>query len=145
MKGAGWNESDDADFGCVSRVQGPGPHGDGTPLDALKRLVWASFERARRHPAGCAGLLGEPELGHAKDDSHGPSVFEMVWRHVRAAQRAGELKAADALLMSALIVGSLAGAADFAKFSGAGQESRLDDPECVALLLLDLMTTKTCN
>ena len=77
----------------MSAADNEGAHGDPTSLEALKRAVRGFFELARRLPTSAAHLFGEPGSGRAEGVSEGPSAFEMLSRHVRAAQRAGELKA----------------------------------------------------
>jgi hypothetical protein len=135
----------DADFECALRAQSNGFHGDATALDTLKRAVRMSFDLARFLPAREACLFGGSEFGRPKGDLEDRTVFETLWSHVRAAQRAGEVKAADPLLVTALIVSSIVGAADLAQYARAEQESSINDGECPALLLLDLLTTKNCN
>ena len=73
------------------------------------------------------------------------SAFEMLSRHVRAAQRAGELKAGDPSLMTALIVGAVVGAADVLRYARPNHERRGRDAEIPPLLLIDLLSTKGCN
>ena len=139
------DEAFDADFERALGTQSNGPHGDATALDALKRAVRMSFDLARYLPACEACLFGGSEASGPKSDLEDRTVFETLWSDVRAAQRAGELKAADALLVTALIVSSVVGAADLAQYARAEPESSINGGECPALLLLDLLTTKNCN
>ena len=131
----------DGEIWRAGRAQGNGADGGPTALDALKRMVRGSFELARDLPCGGACLFGEPR----SEQATGPTTFEMISRHVRAAQRAGELKAADAFLMTVLILGSVVGAADLIQYVRAGEDGSINEGECPPLLLLDLLTTKTCN
>jgi hypothetical protein len=96
-------------------------------------------------PTGGALLFGEPGSGRAEGTPECPSAFELLSRHVRAAQRAGKLKAGDASLMTTLIVGSVLGAADLAQCARAKPGWCASDPDIPALLLLDLLATKGCN
>lgn len=114
-------------------------HGGPPPLEALKRMVRGSFELARRLPGG-----GEYSLEAGACAAEGP-VFERLSRQVRAAQRAGALKAGDASLIAALIVGSLVGAADLARRGRRKCANDEREAECPSLLLLDLLATKGCN
>ncbi len=133
----------DTDFERALRAQSNGAHGDATALAALKRAVRTSFDLARYLPA-CEACLFDGS-GDPESDLEDRTVFETLWSHVCAAQRAGELKAADALLVTALIVSSVVGAADLAQYARVEPESRINDGDCPALLLLDLLTTKNCN
>ncbi len=81
-----------------------GPHGDPTPLKALKRIVRSSFERER-----CSSTDRQDLNGRSTPD---PSAFEMLSSEVRAAQCAGELRAGDAAIMATLIISAVLGAAE---------------------------------
>jgi hypothetical protein len=135
----------DADFERALRAQSDGPHDDGTALDALKRAVRTSFDLARCLPVCEACLFGGSEFDRPKGDLEDRTVFETLWSQLRAAQRAGEVRAADAFLVTALILSSVVGAADLAQHARAEQKNSINDGECPALLLLDLLTTKNCN
>ncbi len=131
--------------GRTGRVEHDGLGGSQTPLAALKRAVGESFVRARDAPACGAHFLGEPGFGQADRESDEASVFEMLSRHVRAAQRAGELKAADASLLTTLIIGAIVGTADFLQYARPNRKRLASDAEFPPLLLLDLLSTKGCN
>jgi len=114
------NEISDAREG-VARMS-EGWRRDPTPLEVLRRAVQGSFELARRLPTSRARLFDESGFGRAEGEPQGPSAFDLLSRHVRAAQRAGELKAGDASLLTALIVGSILGAADLgSSLNGVGK------------------------
>ncbi len=116
---------------------------DPTPLETLRRAVRGLFELARRLPTGGVYLFGES--GRMEDESEGPSAFEMLSRHVRAAQRAGELKAGDVSLMPTLIACTILGAADLAQHARAKPGTGASEAHMPPLLLLDLLATKGCN
>ncbi len=140
-----WTENEISDaLEGVARMS-EGWRRDPTPLEVLRRAVQGSFELARRLPTSRARLFGESGFGQAEGEPQGPSAFDLLSRHVRAAQRAGELKAGDASLLMALIVGSVLGAADLAQYTGAKPGRCAIDADIPALLLLDLLATKGCN
>lgn len=116
-----------------------------TPLAALKRVMDESFDHAQRAPIHGAQFLGGPRIGQAECEPDEISVFEMLARHVRAAQRAGELKAGDASLMTTLIIGAVVGAADLLQYGRPDRGNLDSDAEFPPLLLLDLLSTKRCN
>jgi hypothetical protein len=118
---------------------------DQTPLAALKRAVRESFDRARCVPTDGVHFLGEPRFGQTECGSDEGRAFETFSRHVRAAQRAGELKAGDPSLMTALIVGAMVGAADLLRYARPNPQRLARDPEFPPLLLLDLLSTRACN
>jgi hypothetical protein len=140
-----WTEKEISDaLEAVARTS-EGWRRDPTPLEVLRRAVQGSFELARRLPSSRVRLFGEAGFGRAEGQPQGPSVFDLLSRHVRAAQRAGELKAGDASLLTALIVGSVLGAADLAQHTGAKRGRCAIEEDIPALLLLDLLATKGCN
>jgi len=112
-------------------LKGSDSRGDFTPLKALKRLVRWSLESECRPQDGRADLTGE--------------FFTMLLSLVRAAQGAGEIRAGDASLITALIVGSVIGAADLSRHVRSKRECGASDLECPPLFLLDLLGTKNCN
>lgn len=115
-----------------------------TPLEALKHAVRGSFERVRYLPTGQARWFGEPGFDRSESGgSDAQGAFDMLSRHVRAAQRAGEIKAGDASLMTALIIGSVLGAADLARYARA--RPCVSESDFLPLLLLELLTTKGYN
>ncbi len=119
--------------------------GDQTPLGALNRVVRESFDRAARLPSRGSYPFKEPKDDEAEREADEAGVFEMFSKHVRAAQRAGELKAGDTSLMTALIVGSVVGAADLSRYSRPNWEKGAREAEFPPLLLLDLLSTRSCN
>lgn len=78
-------------FERVSAPDSEGGRCDPKPLEALRRAVRDLFELACRSPGGGAYLFAE--AGRMENESESSSAFETLLGHVRAAQRAGEVKA----------------------------------------------------
>ena len=118
------------------RIDAAKEHGS-TPLNVLRRMVHDSWEEERRPRVGRNG----PE-GRSISD---PTAFEILSRQVRAAQRAGQLKAGDSSIIATLLVGAVLGAADFARRPRASRNGQTGERECPPLFLLNLLGTKSCN
>jgi hypothetical protein len=124
-------------FGGASAAKGA--RRDPMPLQALKRAVLRLFERACRLPGGGADLFGD--AGGAEDESEHSSALETLSRHVRAAQRAGEVRAGDVSLMTTLIACTVIGAADLAQYPRPTAGAGASDADVLPRLLLELLAT----
>jgi hypothetical protein len=135
------NEAPEApdSFGGASAADSEGARCDPKPFQALKRAVRRLFERACRLPGGGADLFGD--AGRAEDESEHSSAFETLSRHVRAAQRAGEVRAGDVSLMTTLIACAVIGAADLAQYPRPTAGAGASDADALPRLLLELLAT----
>jgi hypothetical protein len=127
-------------FERVSAPDSEGGRCDSKPLETLKRAVRELFELACRSPGGGACLFAEP--GRMEKESNSSSAFETLSCHVRAAQRAGEVKAGDVSLMTTLIACTVIGTADLAQYPRATPKTGANDAEIPPLFLLDLLAPK---
>jgi hypothetical protein len=126
-------------FGRVSAPDSEGARCDSKPLEVLRRAVWELFELACRSPGGGASLFA---TGRTESEPASSSAFETLSCHVRAAQRAGEVRAGDVSLMTTLIACTVIGTADLAQYPRATPKTGANDAEIPPLFLLDLLATK---
>lgn len=121
---------------------------DGSPLEALKRVVRRHHELARRLPAWGPLLFGDPEHGRADDGSGfaAASPFKTIASHVRAAQQSGELESCDAAeRITILILGAIVGAVDLAQSGRVTAACAVRELESLPLHLIDRLTVKRFN